>query len=190
MKHGRKSLGRCMLAATILAGGMMTSQAQQQPLPTTSQAFRPPIVLDAHVDVLLRLVNPQTGRSLAEPGWRGQVNFENWRAGGTNAVMFAVWVDPRQFPCERAVQRADQLIGVYHQQLQMYPNILVHCDTSDDVRRAVASGKIAGMLGLEGGIAINNDLANIERFRRMGVRYMTLTHSATIDWADDMPRLS
>lgn len=170
----------------------MTANAQPQPPaqvhpqatpPPASELFRPPIVLDAHEDILLNLLNPKNNRSLAEPGRNGQVNFANWRAGGIDAVIFAVWIDPRQFRGEMAERRVEQMIGVFHQQLQLYPDKLAFCDTSDDVRRAIASGKIASMLGIEGGIAINNKLENIERYRRMGVRYMTLTWRGNLDWA-------
>lgn len=147
------------------------------------EAYRPPIVLDAHEDVLMNLMNPKNNRSLDENGPDGQANFANWRAGGVNAVFFAVWVDPRQFKGPMAMSRADQMIAVFNQQLQRYPDRLARCDNSNDVRRAVASGKIAALLGIEGGIVINNDLANIARYRRMGVRYMTLTWRGNLDWA-------
>lgn len=166
----------------------MTGSAQPQQQPSTpplpaKELFRPPIILDAHVDVLLRVGNPDGKRRLDEPGPNGQANFANWRASGTNAVYFAVWIDPRTFNGERAVQRTDQLIALFHEQLRRYPDVMEFCDTSDDVRRAVASGKIASLLGIEGGIAINNDLRNIERYRRAGVRYMTLTWRGNLDWA-------
>jgi membrane dipeptidase len=162
----------------------MSANAQQASAPPSpDELFRPPIVLDAHEDVLLNLLNPKNNRSLAEPGANGQANFANWRAGGVNAVFFAVWVDPRQFRGPNAVQRAEQMIALYNQQIQLYPDKLVACDTSDEVRRAIASGKIAALLGVEGGIAINNDLANIARYRSQGVRYMTLTWRGNLDWA-------
>lgn len=160
----------------------MPSTAQEPP-PTAAQLFRPPIVLDAHVDILLRLLNPGNNRSLDEPGPNGQANFANWRAGGTNAVFFALWVDPRQFRGKKAVERVEQLMEVFRAQLRKYPDRLVQCDTSDEVRRAIASGKVAALLGVEGGAAINNDLANIARYRSQGVRYMTLTWRGNLDWA-------
>ncbi len=172
----------CFLAMALGAGLTMPATAQQPP-PTATEFFKPPIVLDAHVDILLNLVNPGNNRSLDEPGRNGQANFENWRAGGTNAVVFALWVDPRQFRGQRAVARVEKLMELYRDQLRKYPDRLVHCDTSDDIRRAIASGKIAGVLGVEGGITINNDLGNIERFRSSGVRYMTLTWRGNLDWA-------
>lgn len=151
--------------------------------PSVDDVYRPPIVLDAHEDILLNLMNPKNNRSLAEPGHHGQANLANWQAGGVNCVFFAVWIDPRTHRGAMAEQRTLDLINLYTRQLQTYPARLAHCDSSDDIRRAVASGKIAALLGIEGGIAINNKLENIARYRQMGVRYMTLTWRGNLDWA-------
>lgn len=174
------------LAGLVFTVACMTASAQNHTPthpPPADELFRPPIVMDAHEDILLNLLNPKNNRSLAEPGHHGQANIENWRAGGINAVFFAIWIDPRQFRGDNAEKRTDQMIGLYQQQLQLYPQILQHCDTSDDVRRAVASGKIATLLGIEGGISLNNKIENVARYRRAGVRYMTLTWRGNLDWA-------
>lgn len=171
---------RAILTALFASLALMASA---QTPPSAAELFKPPIVLDAHVDILLRLLNPQNNRRLDEPGPNGQANFANWRAGGTNAVFFAVWVDPRQFRGPMAVQRVEQMIGVLHQQLALYPDRLALCDNSDAVRRTIASGKVAALIGIEGGIAINEDLSNIARYRKQGVRYMTLTWRGDLSWA-------
>src|SRR5207342_2589379 len=56
--------------------------------------------------------------------------------------------------------------------------------TADDVERIVKSGKIASLIGIEGGVAIEDDLAQLRAFARLGARYMTLTHNETLAWAD------
>ena len=145
------------------------------------------IVVDAHEDILLRLIDPSRGRSLDELPFSGQVNFANWKAGGVNAVFFAVWIDPQRFPARNAVERADALIDCLEQQVQLYPDKLAICDTAAKVEQAVAAGKVASLLGIEGGVAINDDLSQIERFRNRGVRYMTLTWRGNLRWARFMP---
>ncbi len=65
-----------------------------------------------------------------------------------------------------------------------YPKDLALAWTADDVRRAHKAGKIASMLGLEGGHAIENSLGALRAYRDLGARYMTLTHNVTLDWAD------
>jgi membrane dipeptidase len=148
-----------------------------------SAAVTPMAVVDAHEDILLRLVDPTRGRSLDEPGWNGHCNFENWQASGVNTVFFAVWVDPRRYPKQMAVDRANAMIDCLEEQAAKYPDQLKQCDGAADVRRALAEGRMAALLGVEGGCAINNDLANIEKFRRRGVRYMTLTWRGNLKWA-------
>ncbi len=185
--HETHIFAKAAMALALAAATMIPAQAQEvtqtQAPPTKEELFRPPIVLDAHVDILLRLISTTTKRSLDEPGWAGQANFANWEAGGTNAVFFAVWIDPRQFRGDAAVERVDQIIGILNQQVRKYPDRLILCDTSDEVRKTIAAGKTAALIGIEGGIAINNDLANIARYRKQGVRYITLTWRGNLDWA-------
>jgi membrane dipeptidase len=143
----------------------------------------PPIVLDAHEDVLLRLLDPSRHRTLDEPGWNGQANLANWREGGMNAIFFAVWFNPESYKGSDAVDRANEMIDCFEQQCKLFPRDLQSCQTADEVRSATSAGFIAGLLGIEGGAAINNDLSNIEKFRRRGVRYMTLTWRGNLKWA-------
>jgi len=152
-------------------------------LTAPAPAADPMIVMDGHVDILLRLIDPTSDRRLDEPGFAGQANFENWRAGGMNAIFFAVWIDPRRYPKERAVERADALIDCFYEQVQKYPDRLAFCETAADVRRVVKEGRVAGLMGIEGGSAINNDIRHIQRFRKRGVRYMTLTWRGNLQWA-------
>jgi membrane dipeptidase len=141
------------------------------------------IVIDAHEDILLRLLDPEDGRALDEQSWIGHVNFGSWRQGGINAVFFAVWMSPEQYKKEKAVERAHAMIDCLDSQVSRFPDRLAKCDAADEVRQAVASGKVAAMLGIEGGVAINDTIGNIEIFRDRGVRYMTLTWRGNLKWA-------
>jgi membrane dipeptidase len=68
--------------------------------------------------------------------------------------------------------------------IERYPDDLALALSAADIERIAASGKIASLIGIEGGVAIENDLATLRAFFRQGARYMTLTHNETIDWAD------
>ena len=75
-------------------------------------------------------------------------------------------------------------IDIAKQVFAMYPDVFEPTFTADDVERAFAAGKIGSMLGMEGGHAIENSLGALRAFFDMGVRYMTITHGTSIDWAD------
>ena len=68
--------------------------------------------------------------------------------------------------------------------VERYPDDLAMAYSADDVERIVKAGKIASLIGIEGGVAIEDDLAQLRMFARLGARYMTLTHNKTLDWAD------
>src|SRR5690606_1677257 len=141
----------------------------------------PLILLDAHQDSLRRILD--RGDDLGETYGDEQGNIRQWRQGGFNAIWFSVWVDPRKYTGRNAVIRADRLIEAFRRQVARHKEHLVACDTASAVRRAVANGKIACLLGLEGGVAINNDLKLIPYYRKQGVTYMTLTWRGNLPWA-------
>jgi len=153
-------------------------------------AVQPFILLDAHQDALRRVLD--RGDDLAASYGDEQGSIPQWRAGGWNAIWFSVWVDPRKYPGAEATRRAERLIHAFRQQVAKNPEI-VPCDTASEVRRAVSENKIASLLGLEGGAAINNDISKIADFRQQGVTYMTLTWRGNLSWAgssqSDNPRM-
>src|SRR4029077_6151911 len=93
------------------------------------------------------------------------------------------WIDPRTFRGHYAVDRTNSLLSALRAQAQKHADILTICDTSADWRGVPAAGKIAGLIGIEGGGAINNDISLIAEFRRQHVRYMTLTWRGNLSWA-------
>jgi membrane dipeptidase len=147
---------------------------------SSTSSYRPPLVMDGHVDVVLRVVD--NGFDLATDGPDTQADIPKWKRGGVNAVWFSIWVHPERYPGAAANQRAWQLIDAVRDQASRHPE-LVLCDTAAKVRKATAMGKIAALLGVEGGVAINNDIKELARFRKAGVRYMTLTWRGNLDWA-------
>ncbi|GAA0321136.1 dipeptidase [Streptomyces polychromogenes] len=112
------------------------------------------------------------------------------RAGGVGAQFWSVYVRS-DFAGDRAVSATLEQIDAVDQLIARYPRALVRALTADDMEAARADGRIASLTGAEGGHSINNSLATLRALHRLGVRYMTLTHNDTIDWADsatDEPR--
>ena len=139
------------------------------------------IVIDMHADTILRVLDE--GADLAEgaPGWHLDLNL--MRAGGVDAQFFSIWADPHEYWGAAARARALALIGALDAQLEKHPERMERALTAEDIRRISASGKVAALMGVEGGHAINDDLEVLREFHQRGVRYMTLTHSRTTNWA-------
>ncbi|MEW1634325.1 dipeptidase [Streptomyces sp. NPDC093801] len=112
------------------------------------------------------------------------------RAGGVGAQFWSVYVRS-DFAGDEAVSATLEQIDAVDQLIDRHPDALARALTADDMEAARADGRIASLMGAEGGHSINNSLATLRALHRLGVRYLTLTHNDTIDWADsatDAPR--
>lgn len=105
------------------------------------------------------------------------------RAGGIGGQFWSVWIDP-ELPRAAAVERVIQQIDIVHQMVALYPDDLQIALTATDIDQAQSEGKIASLIGMEGGHSIGNSLALLRQTYALGARYMTLTHWKTLDWAD------
>jgi membrane dipeptidase len=105
------------------------------------------------------------------------------RKGGLGAQFWSVYV-PVSLKGGDAVQATLEQIDVVHRLDALYPDTFALALTADDVVRIHKSGRIASLIGMEGGHSINNSLGTLRMFHRAGARYMTLTHSDNVDWAD------
>lgn len=105
------------------------------------------------------------------------------KAGGLGAQFWSVYV-PTSLKGADAVQATLEQIDVVHRLDATYPETLALALTADDIVRIHKSGKIASLIGVEGGHSINNSLGALRQLYRAGARYMTLTHSDNVDWAD------
>ncbi len=125
----------------------------------------------------------------AGPRIRTQIDFARAERGGLDAQFFSIWVSPEFYDPDapepgRAMERADAIIDSLDEQLRRHPDRIELARSSGDVRRIAAKGKLAALLGIEGGHAIEDDLQTLRHFYERGVRYMTLTWSFTHGWAD------
>lgn len=110
--------------------------------------------------------------------------------GRVGAQWWSVYVSAN-IPENEAVKQTLEQIDFVHRMIEKYPDYFELALSADDVERIFAEGKIASLIGMEGGHSIANSLATLRMMYDLGARYMTVTHSRTLDWADaagDDPR--
>ena len=110
-------------------------------------------------------------------------DIERLRSGMVGAQFWSVYI-PFEATEEGAAKVQLEQIDIAHQIINKYPDVFELALDASDIQRVFGNQKIASMLGIEGGHAIENSLGALRAFHRMGVRYMTLTHNGTLDWAD------
>lgn len=113
----------------------------------------------------------------------GHTDLERLRQGMVGAQFWSVYIPSSSVETGAAKMQLEQ-IDIALQVIARYPDVFELARTASDVERIFGSGKIASLLGMEGGHAIENSLGALRAFYEMGARYMTLTHSANVDWAD------
>ena len=111
-----------------------------------------------------------------------ETDLARLRAGGVGAQFWSVYV-PGEIETGFARTQLEQ-IDIARRMIARYPEALEIALTADDVDRARANGRIASLLGMEGGHVIENSLGALRAFYELGARYMTLTHNVTLDWVD------
>jgi membrane dipeptidase len=154
---------------------------------------RQSIVIDTHNDITSPLLEDgfDLGMRGDDPNAKSKTHTDlrRMKAGGLGAEFFAVYVG-KEFVNKKAAEgggaarRALDVIDVVKEQIRRHPESLEAASTAADIRRIVKSGKIAALMGIEGGHAIEDSLPALRMFYKLGVRYMTLTHTNTNDWAD------
>ena len=139
------------------------------------------IIIDTHADTPQMMLDE--GYDLSDPASPYMISIPKMRTGHEGAQFFSIWV-PVDWPAEDLIHRALDLIEVVDEQIAKHSDSLEFAASADDVMRIHREGKIAALMGVEGGHIIENDPRMLDIFYRLGVRYMTLTHTKNTQWAD------
>jgi membrane dipeptidase len=141
------------------------------------------IVVDMHADTTQRLVdeNVDLEQRLAD----GHLDAVRAKEGGLDAQFFSIWVEPELFGGggAQAMKRADVQIEAVRNLATKHPETWELATTAADVRRIAAAGKIAALMGMEGGYAIDEKIENVDRYYQMGVRYLSPAWTVSTSWA-------
>ncbi len=121
---------------------------------------------------------------ISQPQPELHTDIARLRAGGVGAQYWSVYVPANTVESGRSHQMTLEQIDIVRAMVQRYPDTFAMALTLDDILRCRREGKIASLIGVEGGHSIENSIEKLRRLFRLGARYMTLTHSDTLDWAD------
>jgi membrane dipeptidase len=141
------------------------------------------VAVDMHADTVQFVIDE--GADINSRVQTTHLDAVRMREGGLDAQFFSIWVEPEFYGTggARAVARADEQIAAIRALAERHPETWTLATTAADIRRAAEAGKLAALLGLEGGYAIDEKLERVGHYFRAGVRYITPTWTHSLSWA-------
>jgi len=144
---------------------------------------RKSIVVDTHNDVLSFMTDEDYDLGVSSAG-KYHTDIARMKQGGLTAEFFSVYIDRKYATEGGSARRTLDMIDYTYRAAENHPSDLMMSYSVADIRRAKKQGKIAALMGIEGGHAIEDSMATLRVYYRLGIRYMTLTHNNTNNWAD------
>lgn len=187
------------LFCLLLGSGIFDLTVQAQRKAPESEAVlraraervhRGSIVIDTHNDITSFITDEGFDMGARDTSGKIQTDIPRMKEGGLGAEFFSIYVASSYAKEGGSARRALEMIDGVYEQVRRHPESLEMAGTVADIRRIRRAGKIAALMGIEGGHAIEDSLAALRLFYRLGVRYMTLTHTNTNNWADSAGGIS
>ena len=183
-----------LLMSVILSAAV--SHAQDDFLARARALHKQVPLIDGHNDYPWALREDNVERDISKldirvPQPKIHTDIPRLRAGGVGGQFWSVYV-PAAMQGQEAVRATLEQIDVVHRMMRKYPDTFELALSAADVERIFKAGRIASLIGMEGGHSIDSSLATLRMFHGLGARYMTLTHSTNIPWADsgtDTPKV-
>jgi membrane dipeptidase len=182
---------KCLAAAVVLilaASPLLAQSANvagaKSPVAVDAKSVHASaIVIDSHVDTAVSFTDEgfDPGKDAGNVRW----DLPKAAAGNLGAEFFSIWVDPNKYGKDQRARRAMDMIDAVNETVRHNSNAMTMAYTAADIRaaRAQTPPKLAALLGIEGGHAIENDPRMLRIFYKLGVRYMSLTWTNSIEWA-------
>ncbi len=175
--RARPAAGLCLCAAILTAAPANPKKIDAEVKSITRSA----ILIDTHNDIPSFTVD---GTDIGNSP-KNETDIPRLKQGGVGAIFFSVYVAAKYVDGNHSANRALQMIDTVKQDIiGRYPDTFQLALTADDIVKAHKKHKIAALMGIEGGHAIEDSPRLLRDYYRLGVRYMTLTHTNTNDWAD------
>src|SRR5437763_1161147 len=169
-------------ALCVATGGLLVAGVKSGDISARAKKLHfSSIVVDTHDDTTQRFLDGKF--DLGTRSSTGSIDIPRMREGNLSAIFFSIWM-PSKVTGPEAVDRALVQIDAVREQVRKHSNDMVLATTAAEVREARKQGKIAALMGVEGGHMINANLGVLRSYAALGVRYMTLTHSGNDEWAD------
>ncbi|QDT28670.1 Membrane dipeptidase (Peptidase family M19) [Gimesia panareensis] len=181
-----------LLAALCLAPRLsLAAPPERKPIVLTDRArqlHQQCLVIDGHNDLPWTMKEKAASSfkqaDIAKPQPQFHTDIPRLRQGNVGAQFWSAYVPAETRQERRAAHYTLEQIDLIHRMVKRYPETFEMASTADDIERIHKAGKIASMIGVEGGHSMENSLSLLRVFYGLGVRYMTLTHSDSLDWAD------
>jgi membrane dipeptidase len=169
-------------ALCAVGGALMTASPRADDISARARKLHfSSIVVDTHDDTTQRFLDGDFDLGKRSPA--GSIDIPRMKEGGLGAIFFSIWI-PSKITGPEAVKHALVQIDAVREQVRRHPREIVLATTAAEVREARKQGKIAALIGVEGGHMIASNFGVLRSYAALGVRYMTLTHSGNDEWAD------
>jgi membrane dipeptidase len=179
----------CALSVAVFSMAFVSAPQQAADYLSRARALhRQALLIDGHNDYPWAVREHDPSRSLdtldiRKPQPSIMTDIARLKEGGVGGQFWSVYV-PVELQGQAAVTATLEQIDIVHRMVRKYPETFELALTADDVERIHKAGKIASMIGMEGGHSIDNSLADLRMFHKLGARYMTITHTSNTPWAD------
>jgi len=177
------------IAALLLAAPVVAEPPRDAAAARAERVLAAAPVIDGHNDLAWELRERFAGAVEQVPldggplAWPLQTDLKRLRAGHVGGQFWSVYI-PADVTGPRAVEMTLEQIDIVRRLVAAHPQALALADDAVAIRRVMAAGKTASLIGVEGGHQIDGRLSMLRQYRALGVRYMTLTHGRSLAWAD------
>ncbi len=173
-----------------IAAQTMPKDADPKIWAQAQKIHRKAIIIDGHNDIPSPMVDEDfdlgtnSVGKFHKDGDPFHTDLARFKQSGITGEFFSIYVSGSSLKTGGAMRRAMDLIDATMREVEKHPNQLTACTTAAEIRRAKKQNKVCALMGIEGGYVIENSLYALRNFYRLGIRYMTLTHNVSHDWAD------